>query len=74
MLINAHTEAYPKLVNSRFAYVAISRARYDVVIFTNDSATIAARLEKKGKRKHCETVANSEALRKLADVHRERRR
>jgi len=45
VLINANTEAYPNLVNSRFAYVAISRARHDVVIFTNDSATIAARLE-----------------------------
>jgi ATP-dependent exoDNAse (exonuclease V) alpha subunit len=45
VLINADTEAYPNLVNSRFAYVAISRARHDVVIFTNDSATIAARLE-----------------------------
>src|SRR5262252_3853498 len=44
VLINADTEACPNLVNSRFAYVAISRARNDVVIFTNDSASIAARL------------------------------
>jgi conjugative relaxase-like TrwC/TraI family protein len=44
VLINADTEACPNLVNSRFAYVAISRARHDVVIFTNDSGTIAARL------------------------------
>jgi len=44
VLINADTEAYPRLVNSRFAYVAISRARHDVVIFTNDSRTIAARV------------------------------
>jgi ATP-dependent exoDNAse (exonuclease V) alpha subunit len=44
VLINADTEACPNLVNSRFAYVAISRARNDVVIFTNDSVSIAARL------------------------------
>jgi conjugative relaxase-like TrwC/TraI family protein len=44
VLINADTEACPNLVNSRFAYVAISRARNDVMIFTNDSVSIAARL------------------------------
>lgn len=44
VLINADTEACPNLLNSRFAYVAISRARHDVVIFTNDSVSIAAKL------------------------------
>ena len=44
VLINADTEAGPNLVNSRFAYVAVSRARHDVVIFTNDTVSIAARL------------------------------
>jgi conjugative relaxase-like TrwC/TraI family protein len=44
VLINADTEVGPNLVNSRFAYVAISRARHDVVIFTDNSVSIAARL------------------------------
>jgi len=44
VLINADTEACPNLVNSRFAYVAISRARHDVLIFTNDCVSIATRL------------------------------
>ncbi len=44
VLINADTKTHPHLVNSRFAYVAISRARLDATIYTNDSAAIEARL------------------------------
>lgn len=44
VLINADTKTHPQLVNSRFAYVAISRARLDATIYTNDSAAIEARL------------------------------
>ena len=29
------------LVNSRLAYVAISRARYDAQVYTNDAGTLA---------------------------------
>jgi conjugative relaxase-like TrwC/TraI family protein len=35
-----------ELVNRRFAYVAISRAREDAQIYTNDSAALAAKLER----------------------------
>src|SRR5262249_34810713 len=44
VLINADTKTHPHLVNSRFAYVAISRARLEATIYTNDSAAIEARL------------------------------
>ena len=44
VLINADTKTHPHLVNSRFAYVAISRARLEATIYTNDSAAIEAKL------------------------------
>jgi hypothetical protein len=34
-------QAGEKLVNRRFAYVAVSRARYDAQIYTNDRANLA---------------------------------
>ena len=39
VLVNVDTEAaHEKLINSRLAYVAVSRARYDAQIYTNDAA------------------------------------
>lgn len=35
---------HPKLISSRFAYVSISRASHDVQIYTDDTATLAAKL------------------------------
>jgi len=36
VLVNADTDVHPDLLNSRFAYVSISRARYEANVFTND--------------------------------------
>lgn len=44
VLINADAKAHPDLVNSRFAYVAVSRARSDARIYTDDRAAMEARL------------------------------
>lgn len=41
VLINVDTELGKKLVNERLAYVAVSRARYDAQIYTNDQAELA---------------------------------
>lgn len=41
VLINVDTELGEKLVNERLAYVAVSRARYDAQIYTNDQAELA---------------------------------
>jgi len=41
VLINVDTELGEKLVNERLAYVAVSRARYDAQIYTNDQAQLA---------------------------------
>jgi conjugative relaxase-like TrwC/TraI family protein len=45
VLVNVDHAAHPDLVNSRFAYVAISRASSDVKIFTNDVAGLSSRLD-----------------------------
>jgi len=44
VLINADARAHPDLVNSRFTYVSVSRARSDAQIYTDDRAAMEARL------------------------------
>jgi len=44
VLINVDTSAHPDLVNSRFAYVSVSRAQTDAQIYTNDASSLEARL------------------------------
>jgi conjugative relaxase-like TrwC/TraI family protein len=44
VLVNMDTEVHPELINSRFAYVAISRASQDALIYTNDASNLAERL------------------------------
>ena len=44
VLIHAETGVHPDLLNSRFAYVAISRASHDVLAFTDNVATLACNL------------------------------
>ena len=47
VVVHVDTEqAGEKLVNQRLAYVAISRGRYDVQIFTNDKAQLAEGLSR----------------------------
>lgn len=43
-LIHVDTEESPHLVNSRMAYVAVSRGRYDAQIYTNDKSELAQHL------------------------------
>jgi len=47
VLVNVDTEAaHQNLVNSRLAYVAVSRARYDAQIYTNDAADLGRALSR----------------------------
>jgi ATP-dependent exoDNAse (exonuclease V) alpha subunit len=47
VLVHVDTEqAGEKLVNRRFAYVAVSRGRYDAQVYTNNRADLAQRLER----------------------------
>ena len=42
--INIDTTVNPQLINSRFAYVAVSRASLDAEIYTNDGTDLGQRL------------------------------
>lgn len=44
VLINADTAVHPDLLNSRFGYVAVSRASHDATVFTNDTSRLAHQL------------------------------
>lgn len=44
VLVNMDTGAHPELINTRFAYVSVSRASEDALIYTNDATTLAERL------------------------------
>jgi ATP-dependent exoDNAse (exonuclease V) alpha subunit len=47
VLIHVDSEqAHPNLINSRMAYVAVSRARYDAQIYTNDKRNLAQQLSR----------------------------
>ena len=44
VLINADTAVHPDLLNSRFGYVSISRAKHDAMLFTDDLAKLGPQL------------------------------
>ena len=44
VLVNMDTRAHPELINTRFAYVSVSRASHDAQIYTNDAAGLGERL------------------------------
>lgn len=44
VLINADTAVHPELLNCRFAYVSVSRARLDAEIYTNDAERLGPKL------------------------------
>lgn len=44
VLVNIDTNVNPELINSRFAYVSVSRASHDAQIYTNDAASLVHNL------------------------------
>jgi hypothetical protein len=44
VLVNVDTKTFSELLNTRFAYVSVSRASRDAHIYTNDTAMLAERL------------------------------
>ncbi len=44
VLVNMDTTVHPELINTRFAYVSVSRASQDAQIYTNDAANLGQRL------------------------------
>jgi conjugative relaxase-like TrwC/TraI family protein len=41
VLVNVDTGVHPELINTRFAYVAVSRASHDAQVYTNDAIGLA---------------------------------
>jgi conjugative relaxase-like TrwC/TraI family protein len=60
VLLHVDTEqAHEKLINTRLAYVSISRGRYDAQIYTNSGAELAERLSREvSKRSALDSVAD----------------
>lgn len=46
VLVNMDTQVHPELINSRFAYVSVSRASFDAQIYTNNAAKLAESLSR----------------------------
>ena len=44
VLVHADTSVHPDLLNSRFAYVSVSRASHDATLFTDDMAKLGPQL------------------------------
>jgi ATP-dependent exoDNAse (exonuclease V) alpha subunit len=44
VLVNAETAVHPDLINSRFGYVAVSRASHEVTLFTDNLARLGPQL------------------------------
>ena len=42
VLVNIDTDVHPELINSRFAYVSISRASHEAHIYTNNAASLGS--------------------------------
>jgi conjugative relaxase-like TrwC/TraI family protein len=64
VLVNVDTaEASEKLINSRLAYVAVSRARFDAQVFTNDAKELGTQLSRE--------VSNSAAIEPKIEVSNE---
>ena len=46
VLVNVDTATHPDLINSRFAYVSVSRASLDASIYTNNAASLGTDLSR----------------------------
>lgn len=46
VLVNMDTRAHPDLINTRFAYVSVSRASLDAQLYTNDAEALGQRLSR----------------------------
>jgi ATP-dependent exoDNAse (exonuclease V) alpha subunit len=65
VLVNADTHESARLLNSRTAYVAISRARYDALIYTDSTQNLSDALNRE--------IAKETALGAIQDDERERK-
>jgi hypothetical protein len=59
VLVNMDTRVHPELINSRFAYVSVSRASFDAQIFTNNATTLAESLSRDVSKESAVDVSNA---------------
>jgi conjugative relaxase-like TrwC/TraI family protein len=62
VLINMDTNVHPELINTRFAYVSVSRASHDAQIFTDNFAKLAPQLSADISKTSALKVAQSAAV------------
>jgi conjugative relaxase-like TrwC/TraI family protein len=60
VLVNIDTDVHPELINTRFAYVSISRATQDAQLYTDSVASMASTLSR--------TVTKSSAVQVFQDI------
>ena len=59
VLVNMDTQVHPELINSRFAYVSVSRASVDAQVFTNNAKTLAQSLSRDVSKASAVDVGNA---------------
>jgi hypothetical protein len=59
VLVNMDTEVHPELMSNRFAYVSVSRASYDVQIYTNNAASLTVCLSHGASKTSAVTFGNA---------------
>ena len=59
VLVNMDTQVHPELINSRFAYVSVSRASVDAQVFTNNAKTLGQSLSRDVSKASAVEVGNA---------------
>lgn len=63
VLINADTGVHPDLLNSRFGYVAVSRASHEATVFTNDASRLSHQLSTEVSKSSALELSDKPAIR-----------
>ena len=69
MLIHVDTEKSELLVNSRFAYVSVSRAQHDAHIYTNDGSKLSRSLSRESSQRTATEVEQQPAAAKGESIN-----
>lgn len=61
VLVNVDTNVHAKLINNRFAYVAVSRASHDAHVYTNNTASLVEGLSRNVSKASAVDLARAQA-------------
>ena len=62
VLVNVDTTIHPDLINSRFAYVSVSRASLDAHVYTNDAASLVPGLSHDASKTSALEIAHTPSM------------